>query len=112
MSGIGKQVRRALRRVAMSGFATLLSLAGLGFLTVSASLFLLTVTDAITTFAILGCAYVGAGLLLFVGASRTQEETARAQARSTDSQKDTTESLVAAFMHGMSEGRDAAARHK
>lgn len=63
------KARKAARRTALGGLGVMMSLTGLGFLTASAYLFLLTQTDAITASLIMGGVFVGLGLILLALAS-------------------------------------------
>lgn len=68
--GLRYRIHKAVQRYALGGLGGLMALIGLGFLCASGFMLLLTVTDPITACAIIGCAFVGVGLILMFAARR------------------------------------------
>ncbi|ASM74028.1 MULTISPECIES: phage holin family protein [Roseobacteraceae] len=62
--GLRYRIHKAVQRYALGGLGGLMALIGLGFLCAAGFMLLLTVTDPITACAIVGCAFLGAGLIL------------------------------------------------
>ena len=68
--GLRYRIHKAVQRYTLGGLGGLMALIGLGFLCASGFMLLLTVTDPITACAIIGCAFVGVGLILMFAARR------------------------------------------
>ncbi|MDW3223575.1 MAG: hypothetical protein R8G34_11955 [Paracoccaceae bacterium] len=98
------KTRKTAQRIALNSFGALMVLAGIGFLSASALLLLLTLTDAITAFAIMGGAFLGVGLLVVYSAKPTNPnlETDRLEAT-----QEPMPPIAAAFMQGMTQGMAA-----
>ncbi|WP_299854002.1 phage holin family protein [uncultured Roseobacter sp.] len=95
------QIKKTAQRFALGGIGAVLALSGIGFLSASALLLLLTLTDPITACAIMGGAFLGTGLLFMLAARPSHKH---------DTPKHTQESqeamppVAAAFMQGMAQG--------
>ncbi|WP_339769087.1 hypothetical protein [uncultured Pseudosulfitobacter sp.] len=68
--GLRYRIHKAVQRYALGGLGGLMAFVGLGFLCASGFMLLLTVTDPITACAIIGCAFLGIGLILLFAARR------------------------------------------
>lgn len=98
------ETRQTAQRVALGGFGTLMALTGVGFLSASALMLLLTLTDAITACAIMGGAFVGVGLLIAYTAKPSNFAAAPLHEQA---QQDAMPPIAAAFMQGLAQGMSA-----
>lgn len=106
-----RKLRRAAQRLALGGAASLMGLAGLGFLSAALWLYLATVGGAIFACAVLGFGFLGFGLILMmIAASDDDDRKAPASPRSDARSKDGMPPLATAFLHGMEQGM-AARKH-
>lgn len=103
-------IRDTAQRFALGSVGALMGLAGLGFLSASALMLLLTVTDPITACAIMGGAFLGVGLLMMVAARSSGTHHRRETHASGNQQAADMPPIAAAFMQGMAQGM-AQGRH-
>lgn len=104
---IHNTVARTARKAALGLGASLCLLAGLGFLTLAAWIYLVSVTTALNAALVLGGIYTGVGLILVVVLSVDDDREPRKKPKQQD-QSDNHEMLakmVAAFMTGVTAGR-------
>lgn len=97
------KIKTGAQRTALGLAGGLMLTAGLGFLTVAGWIALSLAADTLTAALVIGCAYLGLGLILFFLAARRASPTARA---ALDSPKAPPLSmgLVAAFLDGFGAG--------
>ncbi|GFE49423.1 hypothetical protein So717_11760 [Roseobacter cerasinus] len=104
--------RDAAQRFALGGVGALMGLAGVGFLSAAALLFLLTQTDPITACAIMGAGFLGLGLLLMVIARPSRHKPAKRDVHTRPAPREQDmPPIAAAFMQGMAEGMAHNRRH-
>ena len=106
-----QSIRETAKRFALGSIGALMTLTGLGFLSASALLLLLTVTDPMTACAIMGGAFVGVGLILMVAARSSGSDRARANHTPARASTEEMPPLAAAFMQGMAQGMAQGRRH-
>jgi amino acid transporter len=104
---VKRKMRRAAQRLALGGAASLIGLAGLGFLTAAAWLYLEAVGGAILACAILGFGYLGIGLILMMIASGDDDAGERSAQPEPSRKGDGMPPLATAFLHGMEQGMAA-----
>ncbi|WP_187430715.1 hypothetical protein ROLI_000380 [Roseobacter fucihabitans] len=95
------RIRQTAQRFALGGIGAVLALVGLGFLSASVFMLLLTQTDPITACAIMGGGFFGTGLIItwLAGAPnkpRSSDDSAAKQ--------EAMPPIAAAFMQGMAQG--------
>lgn len=118
MFGLKRKMRALAHQAALGGAAALMLLTGLGFLTASAYLALVAVTDPVTATLAIGGAYFGLGLILFVSArdgepKTTHEQQAHFGNRASDdppASSEPADDIAHAFMAGFKEGAETRAQ--
>ena len=104
--------RDAAQRFALGSVGLLMSLAGIGFLSAAALLFLLTQTDPITACAIMGAGFLGLGLILMVIARPSRHKSPKRDSHDRPApHAQEMPPIAAAFMQGMAEGMAHNRRH-
>lgn len=105
--GFRRKIRRAAQRLALGGAGSLMGLVGIGFLSAALWLYLAMLAGAILACVIVGCGFLGFGLVLMMLAAG--EDTAQAGTTRQDTPKSTQDlpPLASAFMHGMEQGMAA-----
>ncbi|WP_299672643.1 phage holin family protein [uncultured Roseobacter sp.] len=99
-----RSIRHAAQRFALGSVGALMGLVGLGFLSASGLMLLLTLTDPITACAIMGGAYLGVGLLMMVAARGSGSDDPPAVPQNARQEAQELPPLAAAFMQGMAQG--------
>ncbi|MBT9386504.1 phage holin family protein [Pseudooceanicola sp. CBS1P-1] len=105
-------IDRAVRRAGYSIGAVILLVIGWGFLTVAAWLYLSTVKDAMFAALIIGCVYVGLGLILMFLASRSRPVPMAHPAAAPPPSAASFAGLASALMQGVGAGMAAGAARK
>ncbi|MBW4706937.1 hypothetical protein KX928_03955 [Roseobacter sp. YSTF-M11] len=101
------QLRETAQRFALGGAGALMGLTGIGFLSASALLFLLTLTDPITACAIMGGAFLGTGMLLMMIARPSGSSGKEHERHMSHRDQQEMPPVAAAFMQGMAQGMAA-----
>lgn len=104
-----KNLRLTARRFALGSIGTLMDLTGVGFLSASMLMLLLTLTDPITACAIMGGVFLGLGLLLVAEASGPDQR--QRNRRPDQTATNDMPPLAAAFMQGMAQGMAQSRTH-
>ncbi|WP_300011632.1 phage holin family protein [uncultured Roseobacter sp.] len=103
-SHLRQNIRDTAQRFALGSVGALMTLVGLGFLSASALMLLLTVTDPMTASAIMGGAFLGIGLLMMAAARSSKPDHNRHHRREVHPKTEEMPPLAAAFMQGMVQG--------
>lgn len=104
LTHLRQNIRDTAQRFALGSVGAIMVLAGLGFLSASGLMLLLTVTDPITACAIMGGAFLGIGLLMMVAARSSKSDHSRHHRREVHPKTEEMPPLAAAFMQGMMQG--------
>jgi hypothetical protein len=114
--GLRYRIHKAVQRYALGGLGGLMAFVGLGFLCASGFMLLLTVTDPITACAIIGCAFLGIGLILLFAARRPRVPVSEASLAATPGVQagapgtNVMAPLAVAFAQGIAQGMAAGRR--
>jgi hypothetical protein len=111
LQALRHRIHLTVQRYALGGIGGLMTLIGLGFLSASGFMLLLTVTDPITASAIFGCGFFGLGLILMVMARKPPRpaHSAPLSGAQAGQQPETSPMppLAAAFAQGVAQGMAA-----
>ena len=119
--GLRYRIHKAVQRYALGGLGGLMALVGLGFLCASGFMLLLTVTDPITACAIIGCAFLGLGLILLFAARKPRVPVSEASLAATPGVQagapgaagaNVMAPVAAAFAQGIAQGMAARRRRR
>lgn len=104
---------RAARRSALGLIGILTLTVGLGFLTASLWIFLVTIADSLTAAVTVGSAYVGIGLILLaLATARNAEPRSHVRAeRPLTTRMDVLVGIAVAFLEGLGAGLGSRPRH-
>lgn len=102
--GFKHKMRRAAQRLALGGAGSLMGIIGIGFLSAALWLYLATVAGAILACMIVGCGFLGLGLVLMMLASGDDTDHAATARQDTPKSPEGLPPLASAFMHGMEQG--------
>ncbi len=109
---IEEKAARAGRKAALGFGATLCLIAGAAFLTTAAWIALSIAADTLTAAFVIGMAYTGLGIVLFAFAKMGHQSSHdEAKAESSPQVETDAPPIIAAFVHGMNAGAQAARRH-
>ncbi len=108
MFGIEKKVTRTAKRAGLYTGGLLLCSVGVAFMTAAAWIALATALDAQIAAIVIGCAYLGVGLVIFgVAASSPSQEQPKAPHAEQPKAPSDAPPIVQAFMYGLQAGAEA-----
>lgn len=107
MHGIERKVADAARKVGLVTASAVLTCVGAAFLTVAAWIYLSSIHSSGFAALILGCVYVGAGVIMLAVALSRKPPPAPLQAQDGLSGLSPMQLVVLSFMQGLEQGRNA-----